>query len=85
MIPLLHAISVISASAAGFLFSAIWEGAVLAACAALCLRLLPGLSAAARSAVWTNRFSAPGALAHSAFFCRALVRRGEYPFFPFPS
>lgn len=56
MDPLLHAISLVSASAAGFLFSAIWEGAVLALCVALCLRFLPGLSAAARSAVWTNVF-----------------------------
>ena len=56
MDPLLHAISLVSASAAGVLFSAIWEGAVLAGCVALCLRLLPGLSAAARSSVWTNVF-----------------------------
>jgi hypothetical protein len=56
MDPLLHAISLVSASAAGVLFSAVWEGAVLAACVALCLRLLPGLSAAARSVVWSNVF-----------------------------
>ena len=56
MDPLLHAISFVSATAASALFSAIWEGAVLAAGVALCLRLLPGLSAAARSVVWTNVF-----------------------------
>jgi beta-lactamase regulating signal transducer with metallopeptidase domain len=49
---LLQAISSVSAKAAGGLFSAIWEGAVLAACVALCLRLATRLSAAARSAVW---------------------------------
>ncbi len=54
--PLLHTISLLSASAAGVLFSAVWEGVVLAGCVALCLRLLPGLSAAARSVVWTNVF-----------------------------
>jgi beta-lactamase regulating signal transducer with metallopeptidase domain len=42
--------------AASTLFSAIWEGAILAVCALICLRLLPGLSAAARSVVWMNVF-----------------------------
>jgi len=49
---LFHAISVISAAVVGGSFSAVWEGAVLVVCAALCIRLLPGLSAAVRSAVW---------------------------------
>ncbi|MGA2535168.1 MAG: M56 family metallopeptidase [Terracidiphilus sp.] len=39
------------------LVSAIWEGAVLVACVALCLRLFRGLSAAARSVVWVNVFA----------------------------
>jgi beta-lactamase regulating signal transducer with metallopeptidase domain len=56
MDPLLHAILLLSKPAAGALLSAIWEGAVLAACVALSLRLLPGLSAAARSLVWANVF-----------------------------
>ena len=56
MTPLLHAASLLSAAAAGALFSAIWQGTLLVACVALCLRLLPGLSAAARSAVWFNVF-----------------------------
>ena len=56
MNPLLHTISLVSATTAAALFSAIWEGAVLAACVALCLRLIPRLSAAARSVVWTNVF-----------------------------
>jgi beta-lactamase regulating signal transducer with metallopeptidase domain len=56
MNPLLHTISLVSATTAGALFSAIWEGAILAACVALCLRLIPRLSAAARSVVWTNVF-----------------------------
>jgi beta-lactamase regulating signal transducer with metallopeptidase domain len=46
----------LAASAAGSLFSAVWEGAALAACVVLCLRLIPGLSAAARSIVWMNVF-----------------------------
>jgi beta-lactamase regulating signal transducer with metallopeptidase domain len=46
-----------SASVIGALFSAIWQGTVLAACVALCLRLLPGLSAAARSVIWMNVFA----------------------------
>src|ERR1035438_5915500 len=53
---LLHTISLVSAAAVGSHLSAIWEGAVLAACVALCLRLLPGLSATARSVVWMNVF-----------------------------
>jgi beta-lactamase regulating signal transducer with metallopeptidase domain len=51
-----HGASSVAAMAAGTLFSAIWEGAVLAGCALLCLRMLPGLSAAARSVVWMNVF-----------------------------
>ncbi|MFY9853135.1 MAG: M56 family metallopeptidase [Terracidiphilus sp.] len=57
MDPLLHGILFASARVAAGLFSAIWEGTILAACVALCLRLLTlysltRLSAAARSAVW---------------------------------
>src|SRR6266567_3050890 len=52
----LHSLSFISAGAASALFSATWEGAVLAVGVYLCLRLLPGLSAAARSVVWLNVF-----------------------------
>ncbi len=53
---ILNSLSFVSANAAGALFSAIWEGAVLALGVYLCLRLLPGLSAAARSVVWLNVF-----------------------------
>ncbi len=56
MEPLFHTIPVVSAAVVSGLFSAVWQGAVLVACAALCLRLLPGLSAAARSAVWMLLF-----------------------------
>ncbi len=45
-----------SAGAAGALLAAVWEGALLAALVWLVLRLLPGLSAAARSIVWLNVF-----------------------------
>jgi beta-lactamase regulating signal transducer with metallopeptidase domain len=53
---LLHLGPATAASLVSALISAVWEGAVLACCAWLCLRLLPGLSAAARSAVWMNVF-----------------------------
>jgi hypothetical protein len=53
---LLHSASQWAAIAVGNLVSAVWEGAILAAGVALCLRLLPRLSAAARSAVWMNAF-----------------------------
>jgi BlaR1 peptidase M56 len=53
---ILHSASLISATAAGALFAAVWQGTVLAFCVWLCLRLLPGLSAAARSVVWLNVF-----------------------------
>ena len=45
-----------SAGAAGALLAAVWEGALLAGLVWLVLRLLPGLSAAARSVVWLNVF-----------------------------
>jgi len=45
MNPLLHAISTLSAALAGSLVSAIWEGAILVLGVALCLRILPDLSA----------------------------------------
>lgn len=53
---LVHLGSAAAASVVSALVSAIWEGAVLAACVYVCLRLLPGLSAAARSLVWLNVF-----------------------------
>lgn len=53
---LLHSSSFAAAMAASTLLSAIWEGAVLAACVFVCLRMFPGLSAAARSVVWMNVF-----------------------------
>ncbi len=51
-----------SAQVVSALCSAVWEGALLAACVAICLRLMPGLSAAARSAVWMNVFALVAAL-----------------------
>src|ERR1017187_9222049 len=56
MFPLLHSISLVSAAMVDSLVSAIWEGAVLAVCVALCLRFLPELGATVRSIVWTNTF-----------------------------
>ncbi len=49
-------LSSVSAGVAGALFAAIWEGAVLAIAVALCLRMFPRLSSAARSVVWLNVF-----------------------------
>ncbi|UWZ84798.1 M56 family metallopeptidase [Occallatibacter riparius] len=51
----LHAVN-LSATATGALVSAIWQGALLAAIVFLVLRMLPGLSAAARSVIWLNVF-----------------------------
>jgi beta-lactamase regulating signal transducer with metallopeptidase domain len=51
-----HLTSPAAAMAASSLLSAVWQGAVLAICVVLCLRLLPRLSAAARSIVWMNVF-----------------------------
>src|SRR5579863_591410 len=56
MEPLLRAASNVSALAVSNLISAIWEGTLLAVGVWLCLRLLPRLSAAARSLVWMNAF-----------------------------
>jgi beta-lactamase regulating signal transducer with metallopeptidase domain len=52
---ILHAFN-LSATATGALVSAIWQGALLAAVVFLVLRILPGLSAAARSVIWLNVF-----------------------------
>jgi len=51
-----HSLSYLSAGASAALLAAIWQGAVLCAAVVVCLRLLPRLSAAARSVVWFNVF-----------------------------
>lgn len=56
MEPILHNLMLLSAPAASAMISAVWEGAVLAGCVVLCLRLLPRLSAASRSLIWMNVF-----------------------------
>ena len=53
---LLNSLPYVSAGASAALFGAIWQGAVLCAGVLICLRLLPGLSAAARSVIWFNVF-----------------------------
>jgi len=53
---LFHFTPFVAASAVSALFSAVWEGTVLAICVVLCMRMFPGLSAAARSVVWMNVF-----------------------------
>src|ERR1700681_204842 len=79
---MLNVLSQWSATATSALFSAVWEGTVLAACVLLCLRLLPGLSAAARSLIWLNVFVLL-ALLH---FVPVLAARGasSSPDFPSP-
>jgi beta-lactamase regulating signal transducer with metallopeptidase domain len=57
MEPILHATTFVSAAAVSALFSAIWEGSVVAICIALCLRMVPRLSAAYRSFIWLAVFS----------------------------
>jgi beta-lactamase regulating signal transducer with metallopeptidase domain len=57
MEPILHAATLVSAAAVSALFSAIWQGSVVAICVALCLRVLPRLSAASRSFIWLAVFS----------------------------
>jgi beta-lactamase regulating signal transducer with metallopeptidase domain len=56
MEPFLHITSAGSAVAVAALFSAIWEGTLLATLVLGCLRLLPRLSAASRSLIWMNVF-----------------------------
>jgi beta-lactamase regulating signal transducer with metallopeptidase domain len=53
---LVHAASTVSAAAVSSLVSAIWEGAVLSLSVVVSLRLLPRLSANARSLIWMNVF-----------------------------
>lgn len=53
MTPIFFTVHSISAIAADFLVASIWQGLVVAACVALLLRWLPGLTAAVRSTIWT--------------------------------
>ena len=45
-------LTLLAASMTSALFAAIWQGLLLAAAVALCLRLVPALTAAARSLIW---------------------------------
>jgi beta-lactamase regulating signal transducer with metallopeptidase domain len=53
---LMHAVTEVSAGAAGALVAAAWEGTLLAGAVFVALRLIPRLSAAARSVIWLNVF-----------------------------
>lgn len=53
---LMAPLSAYSATAAGALISAVWQGALLVVLVALVLRAFPALSAAARSFVWLSVF-----------------------------
>ena len=54
MMPILHCLPSVSVVAAEFLVASIWQGLVVVGCVALLLRLLPGLTAAVRSVIWTT-------------------------------
>jgi len=84
MNPLLHAISTLSAALAGSLVSAIWEGAILVLGVALCLRILPDLSAAARWVVWTNVFASVAVFAFLPFNGQPSPEWKGISGFPFP-
>jgi beta-lactamase regulating signal transducer with metallopeptidase domain len=53
---MMHVIAILPALAASCLISAIWQGMILAACVATCLHLLPEMTAAIRSMIWTAVF-----------------------------
>ena len=53
---MMHVIAGLPALAASCLISAIWQGTILAACVAMCLHLLPEMTAAIRSLIWTTVF-----------------------------
>jgi beta-lactamase regulating signal transducer with metallopeptidase domain len=57
MEPILHAVTLVSPAAVSGLSSAVWEGSVVAICVALCLRMVPRLSAGSRSVIWLSVFS----------------------------
>ena len=48
----MSSVTLLAASMTSALFAAIWQGLLLAAVVALCLRLIPALTAAARSLIW---------------------------------
>lgn len=73
---LLQASSILSSAAVSALISAAWEGLVVTFCAAVCLRLLPRLSAAARSLVWMNVFLLLVLLHVAPAIREGLVREG---------
>jgi hypothetical protein len=50
--PMMHLFTLVSATAAGALVAAVWQGVVLAVCVGLGLWLMPRMSAAARSIIW---------------------------------
>jgi beta-lactamase regulating signal transducer with metallopeptidase domain len=56
MVPFLDELSPVSTAAVSALFSAVWEGTVLAVCVLVCLRFLSRLNAASRSLIWMNVF-----------------------------
>jgi len=56
MTPFFYDLSPMSAAAVSALFSAIWEGSLLAVGVFACLRFFPRLSAASRSLIWMNAF-----------------------------
>jgi beta-lactamase regulating signal transducer with metallopeptidase domain len=53
MMPILHGLPSVSVVAAEFLVASIWQGLVVVGCVAVLLRVLPRLTAAVRSVIWT--------------------------------
>ncbi len=54
IVQMMHVLTLFSATAAGSLVSAIWEGTILAASVALCLCFVKGITAGVRSILWTG-------------------------------
>ena len=53
---MIASLNVMAAGAANGLAAAVWEGLLLTAAVAICLRLMPGISAAVRSLIWMAVF-----------------------------
>src|SRR5579875_2809485 len=53
MVPSTDVLHSVSTSAAGFLIASVWQGLLIAGGVAMLFRLLPGLTAGARSVIWT--------------------------------
>jgi beta-lactamase regulating signal transducer with metallopeptidase domain len=71
-----HVVSIV----AGALVTSIWEGTLLAAVIALCMRFLPGITAAARSRIWGLVFVVAVLLPLGGLIHAGAVSRPAAPF-----